>query len=268
MATFYSLAKSLTNTKLAVAGLFLLLITGVAGAEDPKQLFTARAEKEFFRTQAQYQAASDNSSNAWNFARACFDLGELATNKTQRADLARRGIAACRQLVAREPKSAPAHYYLAMNCGELADAEAPSLAAYKLVHEIEREFKTAAELDDKFDYAGPVRNLGQLYFQAPGWPLSVGNKRKAREWLERAAALAPDYPENLLNLAEAQLKWRQTDDAEKTLQKLDALWPVAQTNLNGAAWEPSWAEWRGRRLATRTEADRLTPEKKPAAPRP
>jgi tetratricopeptide (TPR) repeat protein len=261
MATFYSPARRLTNTKLAVAGLFLLLVAGFAVAEDQKPIYAARAEKEFLRAQAQFQSATNDSTNAWNFARTCFDYSELATNKTQRADLARLGIAACRQLLVREPKSAPAHYYLAMNYGELADAEAPSLAAYKLVHEIEREFKTAAELDEHFDFAGPVRNLGLLYLQAPGWPLSVGSKRKAREWLERAAALAPDYPESLLNLAEAQLKWRLADDAEKTLQKLDACWPAALTNLTGTAWAPSWDDWQRRRLAAKKESSRQTKEK-------
>ena len=124
-----------------------------------------------------------------------------------------------------------------MNLGELAQAEAPSLAAYRLVHEVEREFKAAAELDVRFDHAGPARNLGELYFQAPGWPLSVGSKHKAREWLERAVALAPEYPENQLNLAEAQLKWHQHEALETTLKNLDAIWPAARTNFTGAAWE-------------------------------
>ena len=75
-----------------------------------------------------------------------------------------------------------------MNFGELAEAEAPSIAAYKLVNEIEREFKAAADLDEHFDYAGPARCLGLLYRDAPGWPISIGSKHKAREWLERAAA--------------------------------------------------------------------------------
>ena len=38
----------------------------------------------------------------------CYDLADFATNDTERAQLANQGIAACRQLVAREPKSAPA----------------------------------------------------------------------------------------------------------------------------------------------------------------
>jgi len=252
----------MTKTKLAVAGLFLCMAASLFAADGSKKIYVDRAEKAFLAAQTQFLSATNNATNAWQFARTCFDFAELATNATQRADLARLGIAACRPLVAREPKSAPGHYYLAMNYGELADAEAPSLAAYKLVHEVEREFKTAAELDEHFDFAGPVRNLGELYFQAPGWPLSVGGKWKAREWLERAALLAPEYPENLLNLAEAQLKWHQNPEAEKTLQKLDSLWPTARTNLAGAAWESSWDDWRIRRLAAKAEAARVSLGKK------
>ncbi len=77
------------------------------------------------------------------------------------------------------PNSAPAHYYLAMNLGQLARTE--FLGALKLVREMEREFKTAAELDAQFDFAGPERSLGLLYRDAPGWPVSIGSKRKARE---------------------------------------------------------------------------------------
>lgn len=252
----------MTNTKLAMGGLFLYMVAGLPAADALKLADRERAESEFRRAQTQFLSATNNATNVWQFARACFDCAELATNATRRAELARLGIAAGRQLVAREPKSAPGHYYLAMNYGELADAEAPSLAAYKLVKEVEREFKTATELDEQFDFAGPVRNLGELYLQAPGWPVSVGGKRKAREWLERAATLAPDYPENLLNLAEAQLKWHQAAEADKTLQKLDLLWPAAQTNLAGAKWESSWEDWRVRRLTVKAEAVRLAPVKK------
>jgi hypothetical protein len=261
MATFYSLAKPMTKTKLALAGLFLAMLAGPAAAEAPKKIYVDRAEKTFHQTQDVFLAATNNSTNAWQFARATFDLCELTTNQTDRARIARLGIEACRQLVAREPKSAPGHYYLAMNYGELADAEAPSIAAYKLVKDVEWEFKTAGELDEHFDFAGPVRNLGELYFQAPGWPLSVGNKHKAHERLEHAAMIAPEYPENLLNLAEAQMKWQAAGEAAKTLKKLDQLWPAALTNFTGAAWESSWEDWRARRLAAKTESARAAQEK-------
>jgi len=234
-----------------------MLASGALAQTATNSLFAVRAENEFHRAQAQFQSAPNNSTNAWNFARASFDFCEVTTNNTQRAEIAKLGIAACRQLLARESNSAPGHYYLGMCLGKLADAEAPSIAAYRLVYEIEQEFKTAAALDEHFDCAGAVRNLGELYFQAPGWPLSVGSKRKAREWLERAVALAPDYPGNQINLAEAQLKWRQQTEFETTMKNLDALWPVAQTNFTGVARETDWLEWNARRAALKADYQKL-----------
>jgi tetratricopeptide (TPR) repeat protein len=235
----------------------VLCSAGLVDAGETNSVFYLRAEAAFQRAEKIFPATTNFIAAALAMARASFDLAELATNETQRAEIARRGIAACHDWLAREPKAAAAHYYLAMNVGELAQAEAPSLAAYKLVHEVEREFTAAAELDVQYDFAGPARNLGELYFQAPSWPLSVGSKHKAREWLERAAALAPEYPENLLCLAEAQLQWRHLDEAAKTLRRLAANWPAAVTNLAGEAHEKDWREWTARRLAATAEYRRL-----------
>ena len=239
-----------------IAGFLLLAGTGIALAnEPPNPIFVARAAAEFDRTRAQYQSNTNDSTAALQFARACFNFADLVTNETQRAALANQGIAVCHQWLARESNSAPAHYYLAMNFGQLAKAEAPSLAAYRLVREIEREFRKAADLDGHFDYAGPDRGLGLLYRDAPGWPLSIGSRHKAREWLEQAEQLAPDYPENHLNLAEAFLRWHDHAGAERELKALDTLWPVARSHLVGPAWEPCWADWSVRRDAVRKRLD-------------
>ena len=227
------------------------------GGPETNAVFKARAETAFQRTQTLFKADPKNSTNAWQFASACFDLTEFATNNIQKADLSKLGIAACQQLIAREPKSAPAHYYLAMTDGSLADALAPSMAAYRLIHDIESEFKVAVTLDEKYDFGGSDRCLGLLYRDAPGWPISIGNKRKAREFLERAATLYPDYPENQLNLAESYLQWRQRDDAEKALKKLEAIWHPAQTNLTGELWEKPWRDWTARRTGARADFQKL-----------
>ncbi len=249
------------SPKLLIHGTLAALWLALAGhaQADPttNRIFIIRAQKAFFQTQLNYEANTNSATNAWLFGRACFELADLATNDTQRAEAARHGIEACRQLTTHEPGFAPGHYYLAMNLGQLAKARAPSIAAYKLVHEVEREFTAAAKLDVQFDHAGPARTLGLLYFQAPGWPFSIGNDDKAREWLERAAQLAPDYPGNQLALAEAQLKWRQRDNLAATLKKLDAIWPAAQTNLTGERWEQSWQEWDAQRTALKADFEKL-----------
>ncbi len=263
MAILNSKTRGATQGRLAAAIFLSAAVGNVFADESRNPIFAGRAGAEFHRAQTQFQSHTNEPAAAWQFARACYDFADFATNNTERAALAEQGIAACRQLLAREPKSAPGHYYLGMNFGKLADAEAPSMAAYKLVHEVEHEFKLAAELDEHFDFAGPARDLGELYFQAPGWPLSVGSKHKSREWLERAVKLAPNYPENHLNLIEARLKWNDRAGAQRELKALDALWPDAQTIFTGEAWEQSWNDWSTRRDAAHKKLDESSAPSKP-----
>lgn len=252
MATFLSRLHYASRARIVAAA--LVFFAGVnAGWAGDNKIYAVRAQEAFRVAQTNFLAATNNVTNAWNFARTCYDAATFATNDSQKADFARLGTAAVQPLLQAEPKSAPLRYYLAMNFGELADAQAPSLASFHLVHDMEHEFKIADDLDAKFDFAGPARNLGELYLQAPGWPMSLGNNRKAREFLERAATLAPEYPENILNLAEAELKWRDRPAAQKTLQQLENFWPAAQTNFTGAAWEQSEDDWRARREKARDE---------------
>jgi hypothetical protein len=229
----------------------LLAAAAALGQQGANLAFAGRAQLEFARAQKEFAHHPGITTNAWRLGRASYDWAEFATNAEQRAAVAQAGIAACRLLLAHDPRSAAGHYYLAMDYGQLAEAEGPSMAAYKLIRDIEHEFRAAAELDERLDFAGPVRCLGLLYRDAPAWPVSIGSRHKAREYLERAATLAPDYPGNQLNLVESHLLWHGPDETEAAWRRLAALWPTAMTNLTGAAWEPSWADWTTRRAAAK-----------------
>jgi hypothetical protein len=255
------------RTRRLAVTLGLLAAGGMAFAgEATNGVFAARAEAEWHRAQTQFQLHPDDAA-AWQLARACVKFNDFATNNAGRAELANQGMAASRQSLARESNSAPGHYYLAIELGLLADTKR-NPAAFKMVREMERELKTADELDTHFDYAGPARCLGLLYRDAPGWPVSVGSRRKAREWLEYAAKIAPDYPENHLNLAEAHWQWKDREAADNALKTLDVLWPAAHTNLTGATWERSWDDWSARRDAVREKLNETpAPARPPRNPR-
>ena len=188
-----------------------------------------------------YRNNSTNSAVVLRFAVACFEFAEFATNNTQRASLANEGIDASRSLLRQETNSAPGHYYLAMNLGQLARTK--TLGALRLVDEMEREFKLASELDAGLDYAGPDRNLGELYYQAPGWPASIGSNSKARKHLERSVEIAPDYPANRLNLLEAYLDWHDKKGIAREWEALKTLMPAARTNFTGIQWTAHWKSW-------------------------
>jgi hypothetical protein len=76
--------------------------------------------------------------------------------------------------------------------------------------------------------------------------------------LKRAVELAPQFPENRLNLIETYLKWVERAGAYRELEALEAAWPGARTNFVGEAWAASWADWESRRqkLKKRLEGPR------------
>ena len=124
------------------------------------------------------------------FARACFDAAEYATNSSERAEIAQQGIKACLEVLAREPKSAPAHYYYGMNLGQLAQTK--GIGALKVAEEMKREFNIARQLDETIDYAGPDRNLGMYDRDAPGFV--GGSRTKAIEHLKHASEVCTGVP--------------------------------------------------------------------------
>ena len=231
--------------RLAVVLLMLFLAAEAFAEWSAGNPSAERARAQLAEARSRYQADGDNPTNAAQLACACYDAADIATNDAERASLAREGIASCRKSIVAKADYAGTHYYLGMNYGQLAHTE-QFWTALNLVREMEHEFKTAAGLDPLFDYAGPERNLGLLYLQAPG-VVSIGSNRKARVYLESAAKLAPDYPENLLNLAEAYLEWNDPNKAGMELKLLEAAWPKAQTNFASGAWMENWDNWATRR---------------------
>jgi tetratricopeptide (TPR) repeat protein len=257
MATFNSPSGRTAKWRLAAAlfVFFAIANTILANESATNAMFAARAREEYHLAQTRYREDADDSTNAWQFARSCYDAADFATNASERALLADQGIDACRQLIASIPESAPAHYYLAMNLGQLARTE--WIGALLLVREMEREFRKSASLDAHFDFAGAERNLGLLYLQAPTVG-SIGSRRKAREFLERAVKMAPEYPENHLNLAEAFLKWGEPDHSKTQLNELDTIWSNARTNFTGEAWAESWYDWSIRRAAAEKKLEEIS----------
>ncbi len=238
-----ALATPNSWTLLWLALSLLLAARPARAGADPaasKTGFAGSAQRRFQQARARYDEQAGDAATPWQFARACFDLAEFATNNTQRASLAEQGIAASRLAIARASNSAPAHYYLAMNLGQLARTR--GLSALKLVDQMEHEFKRARDLDEHLDWAGPDRNLGLLYRDAPVIG-SIGSRTRAREHLRRAVELAPLYPENRLCLIEAYVDWGERAGAHRELQLLENSWPAARTNFVGEAWAASWADW-------------------------
>jgi tetratricopeptide (TPR) repeat protein len=203
----------------------------------------ARAQDAFSKAETEFKAKPSDPVVAWQFARACFDLADFAQNNSERARLGEKGVAACRQSLARKSDSAEAHYYLGMNLGQIARTR--GLSALKIVDEMESEFEAARKLDEKLDYAGPDRNLGLLYRDAPSFA-SIGSRVKARQHLQRAIELCPEYPETRIALAEACAKWGDRKGLTREWKGLETMLPEARNHFSGIEWAASWADWDAR----------------------
>jgi tetratricopeptide (TPR) repeat protein len=233
----------LSTMRAAIGCALVLGATRTAAAETN---FAGRAGRAF--EEARKLAGSDptNAAILLQLARASFDWAEFATNDEQRESIAFIGVDAARKVIANPSTNAAAHYWLGMNLGQLARTKL--LGALKIVREMEEEFLRARSLDPHVDYAGPDRSLGYLYRDAPGWPTSLGNKKKAREHLERAIQLHPEFPDNQLALLESFEQWADKRSFAQQLPITEKAVADARKKFTGESWEASWADW-NRRLS-------------------
>lgn len=198
-----------------------------------------RAEAEYAEARLAFHREPERTQIALRFGRAAYEWAEHQDKK--RAEVAEEGILACQAALVTEPGSGEAEYYLALNRGQLARTK--KLGALKLVSKMEESFLKAIARNPTIHYAGPHRSLGLLYDQAPGWPLSVGSRTKARRHLEKAVALVPEYPGNQLALLEAHLKWGEKELAKGLLEAAENAIRAARTSLTGERWAVDWEEW-------------------------
>jgi len=148
----------------------------------------------------------------------CFVLGQLAPSQ-QSMGYYRQGQSYAETLIREAPHRVEGHYWLAMNlCGQADDGG--KLLGRKLLPRILEELKRAVALDETYDQAGAHRVLGRIYYEAPGWPLSVGDLAKSRQHLQAAVRLAPATSTNHLYLAETLIRLKDNPAAEPELQQV------------------------------------------------
>ena len=83
-----------------------------------------------------------------------------------------------------------------------------------------RELLNAAEKIDPSTLDGSIyTSLGSLYANVPGWPMAFGDKKKARQYLEKALTMNPDGIDPNFFLAELLIKQDDEAAARVHLQK-------------------------------------------------
>ena len=151
-------------------------------------------------------------------SRTCFILGDLSPAEERRHHY-EKGLEYAERLLVQEPNGVAGHYWKAMHLSGLADIGS-RLQGFKLLPQIMEELNRVLTLSETYEDAGAHRVLGRIYFEAPGWPISVGDKKKSLQHLETAVRLAPENSTNHLYLAETWLAMGQKDEARTELEKV------------------------------------------------
>jgi hypothetical protein len=133
--------------------------------------------------------------------------GELAAE-------ASRDAAAC---LALEPQAAACLYGQAIALG--LEARVHATRAGELLDRMLEALTHAESVDPNYEDAGPARVRALVLVRAPGWPLGPGDAEAGLVAARRAVGLRPQYPPNLLALAEALTKSGDGKAARETYER-------------------------------------------------
>jgi tetratricopeptide (TPR) repeat protein len=177
----------------------------------------------------------DDYAAQWQAAQAFEFLAENETRPELRRESARHGIVLAHRARELKPDGVEGYYWYALTVGLLADVD----RAYGLdaVGEMQAALKRAIELDERYDFAGPLRVLGILYLRTPQPPASIGSPRKGLQLLRRAVEFFPDYPENYLYLADALHDNGRVDEAKEALRKVLEAKPWPDQQFESEQWK-------------------------------
>jgi tetratricopeptide (TPR) repeat protein len=116
-----------------------------------------------------------------------------------------------------EEDSLEANFWLAVNYGSYGN-EKGIMKSLSLISPIKDLAEKCIELDESYFYGGAWRVLGRLYNKAPGFPISIGNNKKATECLNKALEFGPKFYLNHLFIAELYISDRKKDKAREHLE--------------------------------------------------
>ncbi len=231
---------------------------GRTGSPEEVDGLLARAEELFSRRdlQAARQAAEvfldaaaadpERIEGLVGAARAEVWLTEHDLEPASRGRAAMEAVRAAQWCERIAAASAVCAYWLGAALGVQA-RERPSTVVSALP-KIKEAFERAARGAPTLEEAGPDRALALFYLRAPGWPGGPGDPELGLEHARKAVALSPEYPPNLLALAEALLATGDSAGARR------AIATALELARRGApAGDPDAPDWR-------REAERLRGE--------
>lgn len=121
-----------------------------------------------------------------------------------RADLAARASRDADACLALDPRAAACQYSKAVATG--LEARVHPTRAVSLLGGMLENLSNADATDPNYDNGGPSRVRALVLIRAPSWPIGPGDTDAGLAAARKAVSLQPDFPPNVLALAEALSK--------------------------------------------------------------
>jgi tetratricopeptide (TPR) repeat protein len=142
--------------------------------------------------------------------------GETAPAK-EKLGLYQQGVEYGEEAVSLNEDALEGNFWLGVNYGCFGQ-EKGVLKSLSLIKPIQKCAEKVLELDESYFYGGPWRVLGRIYNKVPGWPVSIGDNRKALECFEAALEFGPKFYLNHLYVAECYQSLNDKKKAKEHLQ--------------------------------------------------
>ena len=162
------------------------------------------------------------------------DRSDHESDGRVRADLATQSSTAADACLALDAQAAACQYGKAVATG--MEARAHPTKAVGLLNSMLQSLNSAEAADPNYDKAGPSRVRALVLIRAPGWPLGPGDTDAGLAAARKAVSLQPDYPPNVLALAEALSKSGDAKGSHASYQRALELAQAAPAGPERNGW--------------------------------
>ncbi len=158
-------------------------------------------------------AATPGDEIAVRLAKSYYWLGAHAA-KDKQIELFQKGIDWSKKAIEINPKNAGGHFWLGVNNSKYGEARG-ILKSLFLVGPIIDSMQQVIAIDPGYEYGGPYRVLGRVYFKLPRF--AGGGINKSIENLKKSLEYAPNISTTHLFLAESYMAQKEYQLAQQEL---------------------------------------------------
>lgn len=175
----------------------------------------------------------------WEIARALSYKYENTSSRSERLNIARKGIEFAEKCIKETPDEPACYYYRAVNTGLYYKSK---VVGYQSgIKQMIEDCNKIIELEPSFEYGGAYRMLGMIYTELPHTSVRpdsiVKDTDKAIEYLRTATKIAPDYPENYIALSKAYLEAKEMKESSSALKRAKNLLPNWVDHIDYPSWK-------------------------------